>query len=109
MSTELTTESFVGSEGRVVKLQGELDIATIGIAETALALGFDVLDVSELAFLDSSGVRMLLQARQRRDSAPVLRGLGGQVRRILEMTGLAEMFVIEDARGSASVSPSSSN
>lgn len=85
-------------------LRGDLDVATVAVAEAALAGGFDVLDLSELEFLDSSGVRILLLARQERATAPVLRGLHGQARRILQMTGVAEMFVVEDAAGSASVS-----
>lgn len=109
MPPHLTIESSVDSGHRVVKLQGDLDVATVGIAEAALAQGFEILDFSELEFLDSSGVRVLLQARQALSTPPMIRGLHGQVRRILEMTGVAEMFVSENPEGSASVLPSSLN
>ena len=109
MSPHLTTESFLDSGSRVVKFRGDLDVATVAIAETALQPGFEILDFSELEFLDSSGVRVLLQARQARPPAVKIRGLHGQARRILEMTGVAEMFVIENPEGSASVLPTSLN
>jgi anti-anti-sigma factor len=66
-------------------------------ADAILSDGFDVLDVSELRFLDSSGLRVLLLASQDADATPVLCGASGQVKRILELSGIDKLFVMEAA------------
>ena len=104
MSELLTAESFVESGSRVVKLLGDLDLATAPIAREALADDFDVIDFSELDFLDSSGAQVLVQACHGRTARTVARGLHGQVLRILDLTGLSEMFEIENVEQPGSVS-----
>lgn len=109
MSTSLTTTSFVDSGRRVINLKGELDLATAAQAGEALSHGFEVLDLGELEFLDSTGLRILLQASQALDCKPVLRGARGQVRRILELSGMTTVFVIEQAAPPDGVAPTSLN
>ncbi len=107
LSASFSSTAFVDSGRRVVSLAGELDLASVAQAEAILSQGFDVLDVSELEFLDSSGLRVLLRASQDRDPAPVLSGASGQVKRILEFSGIDRMFVIEATGPSNGTPPSS--
>jgi anti-anti-sigma factor len=50
-----------------------------------------VFDVSELAFIDSTGLRMLIEAH-RRDDRFVLRGHSVAVDRLIEITGTGSLF-----------------
>lgn len=94
---QLTAEQFDEGDRRVVVLAGELDVATAEIARQALEQGFDVLDLSALDFMDSAGVRVLLGICQQRRDPPVVRGVTRAVRRILDLTGLCDMVVFEEA------------
>src|SRR5262249_29872450 len=80
----------------VVSFSGELDIATAPIAEEALAGDVDVLDLSELEFMDSSGVKVLLRACSDRSESLVIRAVKPSVRRILDMTGVGDLLVFEE-------------
>jgi len=98
---KLTTEvSFPGNHTAVVSVAGELDIATIHIisAATADALrqnpGRLVFDLSEVHFMDSSGIAVLLRARRSVGSV-LIRDPSTVVRRLLELTGLTEVLPIE--------------
>jgi anti-sigma B factor antagonist len=83
----------------VVYLSGELDLTNAGelsaAIDAALAShpGRLVLDASGLAFMDSSGIVLLVSATQRvqevqvRDPSPV-------VRRLIELTGLSNVLRI---------------
>jgi anti-sigma B factor antagonist len=93
----LTADSFFDGGRRVVKLVGDIDLATAPIARDALSKDFDAIDFSELAFLDSTGVQVLVEACQGRAVRTSALGLHGQALRILELTGLSDMFVIEHA------------
>ncbi len=104
---KLTSIELVDSGLRIVKLRGDLDLVTAASVSEVLSQGFDVLDFSELAFLDSSGLRVLLQSCRDRPTRPIARGLSGQVRRILGLTGLLEMFDVEDDEHPESAEPSS--
>lgn len=97
MSESFSGAALVESGRRVVKFAGELDLASVAQADAILSDGFDVLDVSELRFLDSSGLRVLLLASQDADATPVLCGASGQVKRILELSGIDKLFVMEAA------------
>jgi anti-anti-sigma factor len=89
---------------RVVAAVGEVDIATAGEfaarLRAELACGPVVLDLSELVFVDSAGVRALNDLLEEIDRCgwtlrvrPVL-SLG--VRRVLELTGMLELLPIGD-------------
>ena len=84
-----------------VRLDGELDIHTApGVAEAvtgALDSGATtvVIDAGALRFCDSSGIQVLVQARERLvASGGVLRveGVHGSVEKVLAVTGLLDLF-----------------
>ena len=92
-------------------LEGEMDMAAIrafraGVEE---ALGDRdvrtlVLDMEGVPFMDSSMLRELLRLNQelRQQGAwPVLAGLQGPVRRLLDLTRTAELFRLADSREAA--------
>jgi anti-anti-sigma factor len=107
LSESFASDTVVDSGRRVVNLRGDLDLASAAQASEALRGGFDVLDVSGLEFLDSSGLRVLVQSSQGLESPPVLRGASGQVKRILELSGISTVFVIEEAGGQDGNPPAS--
>ena len=84
-----------------VRLDGELDIHTApGVAE-AIADAHDggaatvVVDAAALRFCDSSGIQVLVQARERLSAAGgALRveGVHGSVEKVLAVTGLLDLF-----------------
>jgi anti-anti-sigma factor len=92
-------------EVAVLRLEGELDIASAPLLERAIQ-GLDsldqrrvLIDLSELSFMDSTGLRALLQARQRAaDTERELRLRHGprQVQRVFELSGTVETFTFED-------------
>jgi anti-anti-sigma factor len=95
-----------GDVGRVV-LQGELDLAGVPTLEDALhslegeGTPTIVLDLSELNFLDSSGLRAVLsahdRARERGHRLVVVQG-GTQVERVLRVTGVERhLEIVEDS------------
>ena len=93
------------SDGAViVSLRGELDIATEGEATMELEQAMDgaevlIADLRDLAFLDSTGVRVLLavdlSARERGLRFGVVRG-DGMVARLLEVTRIDQRFPVVD-------------
>ena len=88
-----------------VSLAGELDPATAPELEARLtALAADpavtsvVIDLSQISFLDSSGLRVLVAANQdlrARSADLVLRGPSANVRRVLQVTGLSDLITVE--------------
>jgi len=88
----------------LLHLAGELDLASAPTLEVALEGpieqgGLIGLDVAELTFMDSTGIKVLVHARR-------LLGERGRVvlfeptcavRRVIEICGLHEMFDLEDA------------
>jgi anti-anti-sigma factor len=86
---------------RVATLGGELDMATFDDAEAMLLEAEQdrppvlVLDLRELTFMDSNGLRLLLRARKRAaDDGRRLVLVRGQgiVQRVLEVAGIVERF-----------------
>jgi anti-anti-sigma factor len=85
---------------------GELDIATTPELEQALAdatadaVAEIVLDLRELTFMDSTGLRALAQANARADecgiSLSIIRGRR-QIERVLEISGLGALLPLVDA------------
>jgi anti-anti-sigma factor len=86
--------------------RGELDIATTPELERALAeataesMAELVLDLRELTFMDSTGLRALAQVNTRADVAGVtlsiIRG-PRQIERVLEISGLGGLLPLVDA------------
>jgi anti-anti-sigma factor len=94
-----------GSADRaVVSLEGELDLATSPqlreqlVALTERADSVIVVDLTDLAFIDSTGLSVLVMALNRSRASGgsiVLRNPSPSVMRILEITGLVSIFGIE--------------
>lgn len=88
----------------VVRVLGPLDANTVNrfdrLMDDLLSKGTDriVVDLSQADFFDSSGLRSLVSVRARMGSRErfVLRGLSPATKRLLELTGLAEEFGIEE-------------
>jgi anti-sigma B factor antagonist len=99
------TNAVVDEEaGAVVKVAGELEFGTAPTLREALLdlsqQGADpvVVDLADVQFIDSSGVSLLVQAKQRIESQGgrfLLRRPAHRVKRVLEVSGLAEMFAID--------------
>ena len=88
-----------------VRLGGDLDPSTAPRLEATIAeLVADdrvervVLDLGGLAFVDSSGLRVFVTAREAlagRGAALALRNPTGNTRRLLDITGLGEIISVE--------------
>ena len=104
---------MIGGEGSltrlrpevVLELEGELDVATAAAAykrmiERRLPPGGRlVLDLSAVTFMDSTGIRLILQAREhalRRDAGLVVVRPPDDVMRVLELVGLDEQLDLVD-------------
>jgi anti-sigma B factor antagonist len=93
-----------GGEGqRIVRLRGELDVATAPSFERVLLSLRPprqrvVLDLAELRFMDSTGLRILLKAKRAAAEGGwllVLRSVPPNIRRLLELAGVADAIPIE--------------
>jgi anti-anti-sigma factor len=89
----------------VVKLGGELDLYNAPLVREALrAASADspariVVDLSEVEFVDSTALGVLIEARTRLDDgrAFLLAGPGLETRRALEISGLDRHFTVHDS------------
>ena len=86
-----------------VAVRGEVDIATVPALGLALdgairdSVGAFVLDLCEVEFLDSSGLRLILRARAllaREDRELAIVCPPGPVRRLFEETGVADLLFL---------------
>jgi anti-sigma B factor antagonist len=91
----------VENDGTLVVF-GDIDIAGGPILEHALRThegeGDVAIDLQHVSFVDSSGLRSLLNASRRahdRASNVILRNVGHEVRRLLEITGTTGQFRFE--------------
>jgi anti-anti-sigma factor len=98
-SFEISSE--VNGDATIVRLRGELDLASAGAVEDELAAIEEqrpacvVIDLGELAFIDSSGLRVLLLADSRAREAGyelVLAPGPEPVQRVFEMTGALDVL-----------------
>lgn len=98
----------VRSEKRasVISVSGELDLASGGELEEALARAAHsdveqvIIDLRQLEFMDSSGLNILIKAHQRAEAAGQRFGLvkgAEQVQRLLSLTGVADRMTLVDA------------
>jgi anti-anti-sigma factor len=91
-----------GSGLPVIHLGGELDISNIPAVETELepllagAGDRAVFDLSALRFMDSSGIALLLRAREQVGDV-VVRNPSAVIQRIIEATGLGDTLPIESS------------
>lgn len=91
----------------VVHVAGELDLATAPLLQEACATAAGRnpqtlrIDMSEVTFLDSTGISVLVQAHKQLDAQGgelVLHGLRDQTARVLGVAGLGEFFRRSDER-----------
>ena len=76
--------------GTLVRIDGELDLATVGKLEEALGRASKplVIDMTQCGFLDSSALRVLLATATKAEGAVDLVAPDPGVRRVLEIAGL---------------------
>jgi anti-anti-sigma factor len=95
-----TCETHIDSSGTpTLKLIGELDIGSIGPIRTAIETIVAerpervVIDLSELRFMDSSGLSLLLTAADRVTEVE-LREPSATIRKVIDLTGLSSVFTV---------------
>ena len=93
-----------------VAVRGELDLAAVGELEAALEAaireseGAFVIDLTDVGFIDSTGLSSLLRARAllgREDRALAVVCPHGPVRRVFELSGVSEVFALYPTRAAA--------
>lgn len=89
----------------VIIVHGDVDMAGGPVLEAAILQCEHhspvVIDLADVYFIDSSGLRSLLDASRRaraRGTEVVLRSVGAEVTRLLEITGTERQFVVESRR-----------
>ena len=89
----------------VVRLHGELDMEGAPAVEDELTTlisggaGDVVVDLSELSFIDSTGIQCLVRAAERAEEdggALRLRGARGQVEDVIKLTGVGGLLQFSD-------------
>ena len=102
---QLVIDSKVDGDGIVLSLHGELDLTSAPVFERELRAAEAtnparlVIDLGGLEFMDSTGLRALLLARERAGGDGhrlTLRRGPRQVQRVLELTKTVDAFEFED-------------
>jgi anti-anti-sigma factor len=90
-------------EVRAVAVRGEVDLATATDLESVVRAALEeapdgvVLDLAQLTFIDSSGLRALValaKDAESRGTTLSLRNLPRHAQRVLELTGLGDWFEV---------------
>jgi anti-sigma B factor antagonist len=99
----LATDTHDHADWKVVVVEGEVDLSTAPALRRTLADATDsgsdhvAVDLRSVGFMDSMGLGVLIGARRRlteRAGDLALICVGGPVRRVLDVSGLAEIFTI---------------
>jgi anti-anti-sigma factor len=105
MASEFEVEVERGDGQAVVRVSGEFDLAATHVVEEALLSVEDdqnrviVLDLREVTFLDSTGLRTITSADHRaRDAGHELRIVRGpeQIQKLLYVTGMDKILPLVD-------------
>lgn len=93
-------------DGRLIAaINGDLDNAASSQAERSLAPVFDrtdcdvVIDCTEMQYISSSGLRLLLNVFKHTRSnghAAILKGMNDEVKEVFELSGFLQLFKVED-------------
>lgn len=103
MSSSLDIDITTGEADTVIVIRGELDADNCAALGEKLPTAPDhgvVVDMSGVQFIDSSGISEVLRLRDRVTSnggTVVVSDPSPQVRKVLEITGLLEMFGLHSA------------
>lgn len=90
----------------VIRLVGEMDLANVDEVRQALTAAIEgedpavIVDMSELEFIDSTGIALLVGTLAHNGDGPGPRFIPSRfsaVARVLELTGLAERLPLADA------------
>jgi anti-anti-sigma factor len=91
----------------VIVVEGELDMNTAPQLERELQAPLSepasplLIDLSRCEFIDSTGIALLVRAWQQLDGSFALCGVGDQVERVLDITGLEESMPTHASREQA--------
>jgi anti-sigma B factor antagonist len=99
----------MGSNASVVSLAGELDLSTIPRVEKRLfgevrSKAGVVVDLSDVSFIDSSGIALLIHAFRQADGGGVLNTViseGSQVDRVFRLAGIGRALPLFTDRSGA--------
>lgn len=82
----------------VVVPVGELDLATVDVLKDELTAAGDavVLDLRDVTFIDSAGLRLVLESSRGHASFAVVRG-PREVQRVFDLVGLGDRVTVVDA------------
>jgi anti-anti-sigma factor len=106
VNDEFSVDQHNHGSAAVVVVTGELDLRTSPQLEERLTRAFDagaelvILDLRQIEFMDSTGLRVLLTAHQRAHETgrrfALVRG-ADQVERVLTLTGVRDLLTVVDA------------
>lgn len=98
----MTVDIKKNSGTTVISVAGRLDTITAPALDKAIAENFEgtaelVLDLKELQYISSAGLRVLLSAQKKMHGVGSMKlvGVCESVMEVLEMTGFSEILVIE--------------
>jgi|1186.fasta_scaffold90032_1 anti-sigma B factor antagonist len=103
IATPFTVEVVPDRDRVVVEPHGELDLATTGELrdhiDDLVSQGFGtiLLDLRRLEFMDSAGLRLVIEQTTRGDATVTVVDGAGPVRRLLELTGVRDELPLEPA------------
>ena len=106
MQSDFSVETHTNGRAITLTVSGELDLLSAPVLEQALGrltepdVDLIILDLRGLAFMDSTGLHLLVQAQQRaHDSGRsfALVRAGEQVQRLLDVTGVGDVLTIVDS------------
>jgi anti-anti-sigma factor len=96
---------WAASDRIIVVPSGDLDVATVGVLARHLDLiashGFDaiVIDLRGLGFIDSTGLRLLIDQTSRPDATVTLIDGNADVSRLFDITGTRGSLTFEEPAG----------
>ena len=113
-ATELAVQARRHRRTALIVLKGELDVASVtqvtdvldGLQPRPDVLRHIVLDLRGLTFMDSTGVRGLLEAAERdRPRLRIIAPVSGDVRVTIEETGIASLLPLVEPDGEGDEPP----
>ena len=96
----LNITKTVNDKELTIALEGRLDTVTSPVLESELQNSLDgieklIMDMKNLQYISSAGLRVLLTARKGIQGELVLKNVASSVREVLEITGFVDILTIE--------------